>query len=148
MSFKREKINGGIDGLRKRVKNPGFVKVGIIDAGKHTDSNLTVATVGFYNEFGTSTIPERSFMRSTTKEKKKEIISLQKKLLKKIQAGEMKTEQALGLLGSFVSGLISKKIVDIKKPENSPATIKKKKSSNPLIDTGQLKNSITWKVEE
>ena len=148
MSFSRKKIKGGVDGLRKRVKKPGTVSVGIIDAGKHTDSDDTVASIGFKNEFGFGNIPERSFMRSTTKEKRKEIVNLQKKLLKKIQSGEMETERALGLIGSFVSGLISKKIVDIKSPPNSLVTIAKKKSSNPLIDTGQLKNSITWRVDE
>ena len=60
----------------------------------------------------------------------------------------MKIEQALGLVGSFVASLISKKIVDIKSPPNSPKTIEDKKSSNPLIDTGQLKNSITWEVNK
>ncbi len=146
MSFKRKKINGGVQGLLKRVKTPGTVDVGIIDAGKHDDSDLTVATIGFAHEFGTSTIPERSFIRATTKEKRGEIIKLQAKLLKKVQSGEMKVDQALGLIGSFVAGLISKKIVDIKSPPNSPKTIKEKGSSNPLVDTGQLKNSITWEV--
>lgn len=146
MSFKREKINGGVEGLLKRVKTPGTVDVGIIDAGKHADSDLTVATIGFAHEFGTATIPERSFIRATTKEKRKEIVKLQTKLLKKIQSGEISTEKALGLLGAFVAGLISKKIVDIKAPPNAPETIKRKGSSNPLVDTGQLKNSITWEV--
>jgi len=146
MSFKRKKINGGVEGLIKRVKTPGTVDVGIIDAGKHPSGDITVANIGFAHEFGTSTIPERSFIRATTKENKKEIVKLQEKLLKKVQSGEMKVEQALGLVGSFVAGLISKKIVDIKSPPNSPRTIAEKGSSNPLIDTGQLKNSITWEV--
>ena len=132
----------------KRIKTPGTVDVGIIDAGKHDNSELTVASVGFANEFGTATIPERSFMRTTTKEKRKEIVNLQEKLLKKVQSGEMKVNQALGLVGSFVSGLISKKIVDIKSPPNAPKTIKDKKSSNPLVDSSQLKDSITWEVNK
>lgn len=148
MSFKRKKINGGVQGLIKRVKTPGTVDVGIIGAGKHTDSVLTVANIGFAHEFGTATIPERSFIRATTKEKRKEIVELQEKLLKKIQSGEMKVDQALDQVGTFVAGLISKKIVDIKSPPNSPETIKRKGSSNPLIDTGQLKNSITWEVNK
>ena len=146
MSFKRTKINGGVEGLLKRVKTPGTVDVGIIDAGKYADGDITVAGIGFAHEFGTSTIPERSFMRSTIKEKKKEIVDLQKKLLKKVQSGEMDINKALGLVGAFAAGLISQKIVSIKSPPNSAATIKKKGSSNPLVDTGQLKNSITWEV--
>lgn len=142
----RKKYNGGISALIKRVKTPGTVDIGVIDAGIHSDSGLTVANVADANEFGTSTIPERSFMRTTLKEKKKQIIALQKKLLKKIQSGEMSTEQALGLVGEFTADLVSQKIVAIKSPPNAPATIAAKGSSNPLVDTGQLKNSITYEV--
>lgn len=148
MSFKRTKMNGGVEGLIKRVKTPGSVDVGIIDAGKHTDSDQTVATIGFEHEFGTAKVPERSFIRSTLKDKKKKIIILQTKLIKKVQSGEMNLNTALGLVGSYVAGEISAKIVSIKSPPNSPATIAEKGSSNPLIDTGQLKNSITWSVNK
>lgn len=148
MSFKRKKINGGVKGFLKRVKTSGIVNVGIIDAGNHGDSGLTVAEVGNYNEFGTTRIPERSFIRSTTREKRKDIVKLQEKLLKKIQSGDMEIKQALGLVGTFVAGEITQKTVSIKSPPNNPYTIIKKGSSNPLIDTGQLKNSITWEIDE
>lgn len=146
MSFKRNKNRGGIEALVERIKKPGTVDVGIIDAGDHPSGDITVAGVGFVNEFGTTTIPERSFMRSTLQEKKQSIIDLQKNLMKNIVDGSMTVEKALGLLGEFVSDEIRQKIVSLKTPPNTPETIKKKKSSNPLIDTGQLKNSITYEV--
>lgn len=146
MSFKRIKHKGGIEALMKRVKTPGTVDVGIIDAGEHPSGDITVAGIGFSHEFGTATIPERSFMRTTIKDKKKNIIALQKKLLKKIGKGEISVVNALGLIGEFTSDEIRKKIVSISSPPNSPATITKKGSSNPLVDTGQLKNSITYEV--
>lgn len=148
MSFKRKKINGGIEALKKRVKTPGTVDVGIIDAGKHPSGDITVAGIGFVHEFGSATVPERSFIRSTIIERKKDIISLQKKLLKKISDGSMDVKTGLGLVGEFMSGAIKEKIVAISSPPNSPATIAKKGSSNPLIDTGQLKNSITYEVNK
>lgn len=148
MSFKRHKTRGGIEALKKRIKTPGTVDVGIIDAGEHRSGDQTVAEIGFQHEFGTARIPERSFMRSTTVAKKKDIIALQKKLLKSISDGSMEVPQALGLVGDMVSGLIREKIVAIRTPPNSQATISRKGSSNPLIDTGQLKNSITFEVAE
>lgn len=144
--FKRKKINGGIEALKKRVKTPGTVDVGIIDAGRHDSGDTTVAGIGFDHEFGTEIVPERSFMRSTLKEKKTEIIALQKKLLKKISEGSMKTAKALGLLGEVVADFISQKITTLKTPPNAPDTIAMKGSSNPLVDTGQLRNSITYEV--
>jgi len=143
--FKRVKKNGGIEALRKRVKTPGTVDAGIIDAGEHPSGDETVASIGFKNEFGIG-VPERSFMRSTIQAKKKDIISLQKKLLKQIVNGSMKVETGLGLVGEFMADAITQKIVAIRTPANSPITIKLKGSSNPLIDTGQLKNSITYEV--
>ena len=100
--FKRVKKNGGIEAVLKRVKTPGTVDAGIIDAGKHVTGDITVAGIGFAHEYGTATLPERSFMRSTIKEKKKDIIALQKKLLKQIVNGKMKVETGLGLLGEFL----------------------------------------------
>lgn len=142
---KRKKVKGGIAGLIKRVKTAGTVDVGVIDAGSHVDSDLTVASIADINEFGLG-VPERSFMRSTTKEQKKNIVSLQKKLLVKIQNGEMDVETALGLIGEFTADKISQKIVSLRTPPNAPETIARKGSSNPLVDTGQLKNSITYEV--
>lgn len=136
----------GIEGVMKRYKKFGSVDVGIIDAGQHDDSDLTVATIGYINEFGGGNVPERSFMRSTIKEKRKDITALQKKLLIKIRKDELKSEDALGLLGEFIADLMKQKIVSLKTPPNAEETIKKKGSSNPLIDTGQLRNSITYKV--
>lgn len=144
-SIKRIKHNGGIEGLRKRLKKDGNVSVGIIDAGKHPSGDITVAGIGHSHEFGLG-VPERSFMRTTIQEKKRQIVALQKKLLKKMIEGKMKVEVALGLIGEFVSDAISQKIVSISDPPNTPETIARKGSSNPLVDTGQMKNSITYEV--
>lgn len=144
--FKRVKKNGGVEALKDRVKIPGTVDVGIIDAGKHPSGDITVAGIGYAHEYGTVTLPERSFMRSTIQAKKKEIIALQKKLLKQIVNGKMKVEDGLRLLGEFMSDAITQKIVSITSPPNTPETIAAKGSSNPLIDTGQTKNSITYEV--
>ena len=142
--FKRIKKNGGVKGLIKRVKTSGTVDAGIIDAGKHPSGDMTVAEIGFANEFGTNIIPERPFMRSTLRLKK--ILSLKRKLLKRIVTGKLKTNRALGLLGLFVADEIRKRIVAIRTPPNALRTIQEKGSSNPLVDSGQLKNSITHEV--
>lgn len=188
MSGKVIRKGDGIQAVKKRLKKPGTVDVGIIDAGDHTDEEgageMTVAAIAFVHEFGAEidhpggtpyiiveggmarfvkkgsteaegakvtkphkiVIPERSFMRTTIKEKKKAVIALQKKLLVQIRKGEMTIEKGLGLIGQFMADAMSKKIVKLKSPPNSPATIRRKGSSNPLVDTGQMKNSITYEV--
>lgn len=149
--IKHVKYNGGVAGLVKRVKTPGTVDVGIIDAGMHDEAeDLTVAEIGYINEYGTDDgrIPERSYFRSTLREKKTEIIALQKKLLKRIQAGTITTEKALAVVGQFVASLVRQKIIDLKTPENAPYTIAMKGTSNPLVATKQLANSITYEVNK
>lgn len=129
-------------------KKRNTVDVGIIDAGEHSSGDVTVAQVGIINEYGgpDNNPPERSFMRSTLHEQRRAIITMKKILLIKIQRGEIIVEKALALLGEFVADAIKQKIVDLKEPPNDPATIRAKGSSNPLIDTSQLKNSITYEV--
>ena len=144
-----QKINGGVHGLITRLKDikGKSVGVGIIDAGKHeTSDDKTVATIAYEHEFGTNKVPERSFMRATFLEQQDAIIALQKRIFQGIQKDTISIEQGLGILGEFFSGEIKEKIIEISSPPNSAETIEKKGSSNPLIDTGQMKNSITYEV--
>lgn len=142
----------GIKALLRRVKNPGMVDVGIIEAKGHNGSDLNTAEIGYVHEFGSpkNNIPERSFIRSTVHGSgQKEVVALSRRLLKKIVDGTMEQKKALGLLGALGADLISQKIVSIRNPPNKPSTLRgKKPRTNPLVDTGQLKNSITWRVQE
>lgn len=153
MSFRAKIRTSGGSGARalarRTKKGKGIVKVGIIDPKNRTDdSDLNTAEIGFVHEFGSKdgAIPERSFIRSTLSEEQKDIGALTKRLYRAILRGRMDSKKALGLLGADVADKISQKIVAIRSPANSPETIARKRSSNPLVDTGQLKNSITWEV--
>lgn len=137
----------GIKKLFSRLEK-GTVDVGILAGeGKHEDSELTVAQVGFYNEFGTSTIPERSFIRSTIEGDRKDIKKVAKAQYKKVLNGKTTVEDGLGILGAFTAGLIQEKFTNNNWPSNSSATIAIKGSSTPLIDSGQLRQSISYQVK-
>ena len=145
--FIRKTKRGGFKGVQNRTDTDGSVSIGIIDAGAYVDGDLTVAAIGFIHEFGAGRIPERSFIRSTTFEKRQKIVALQKSLLSKIVNGSMDIETALGTVGDVVRGMIEEKIVAIRTPPNAPRTLAAKfPKTNPLIDTGQLKNSIKFEV--
>jgi phage gpG-like protein len=105
------------------------------------DPNITVAQVAAENEFGNrkKNIPQRSFLRSVLKEKKREINQLAQNALKK-------PEIFYDVIGSYILNEVNKKIVSGISPANSPYTIKRKGSSTPLVDTGQLKAALTYKV--
>lgn len=53
---------------------------------------------------------------------------------------------ALQRAAEVFQGAIQKEITNIKEPPNSPYTIAKKGSSNPLIDTGKMRQSVKWKI--
>lgn len=141
-----------------------------LHAGTKTKDGSNQALIGYVNEFGTTitvtpkmrgylhsqgihlspntttiTIPERSWMRSWFDQNQKQITNVAKKLYGQVLDGKLKGKQALALLGEYAQKGIRKSIIDLKTPPNSQATIKLKGSSNPLIDTGGMLNSVHHK---
>ena len=148
MEVKVNSTNGkGIKDLLKRLEKEGSVDVGILAGeGKHEDSELTVAQVGFFHEFGTVLVPERSFIRATITGKAKEIKKVAAAQYKKVLNGDITNEKGLGILGALTAGLIQETFTSNNWVPNSEATQRLKGSSTPLIDTGQLRQSISFKV--
>ncbi|HSH50849.1 MAG TPA: hypothetical protein VK982_03910 [Bacteroidales bacterium] len=91
-------------------------------------------------------IPERSFMRAGYDKEKENIIRQSEKLLEKVLKLELPVKVFFETLGELIVGMIQKYLTDLSSPPLHPATIKNKGSSNPLIDTGHLRESITYKV--
>jgi hypothetical protein len=106
----------------------------------------TVPQIASFQEFGTTRIPERSFLRSTVDEKTDDWVRFTNRLLKRLTALVMDVPQVLNLLGVRMQSDVQKKIRALRTPPNAPSTIARKKSSNPLIDTGRLIQSVTYQV--
>jgi len=124
-----------------------FVEIGVQDTGEtYDDAITTVAEVAFFNEFGTSTIPERSFIRSTIDENRSELDQLTFRLLDQIIANKLDTKKALDKLGFKIQQLIRKKILDLNDPANAPSTIARKGFNNPLVDSRRLWRSIAFEA--
>lgn len=91
-------------------------------------------------------IPERSFIRSGYDFKKDKMIKKGEYLLEKVLKLELPVGAFFNGLGQYIVGQIQEYLTSIKFPKNHPFTKEQKKSSNPLIDTGHLRESITYKV--
>lgn len=149
MSFKD--TDKGFNALFGRIKGakPVVLTVGIHDAeGSMPDGNgsATIAEVGTFHEFGIG-VPQRSFIRAWADENE----AKNQDTLRKIGANILKTGgdpiQGLNRAGvRFVAEIQGRMVAGID-PENAASTIRQKGSSTPLIDTGQLKSSITYKIE-
>ena len=133
------------------------VKVGILgNTNQRTKDTQTNAEIGFTNEFGKMDgyprIPERSFIRMPLNtyfqpklETKK---SLTGKELEKAM-GEGKTVEFATKVGLVAEEVIQEAFATQgfgTWPANADMTVQLKGSDSPLIDTGQLRRSITSKV--
>lgn len=151
----RTKIKGGkrfrrvITEKKKLMQSLDILVVaGIPRESRNTESGESIPVYGAQNEFGvpSQNIPERSFLRSTLEEQDKEY----KDGLNQIAEGVIKrgksARQGAGLLGVKIEADIKTKILTLKTPPNSPYTLERKNGSNPLIDTGSMKDSIKFEI--
>lgn len=134
----------GFDAAMKGIQDfaKSKVKIGLLST---TDQE--VIDRGVWNEFGTGSIPARPFMRSAFDENQmaiSEIIS--SSLLKSMDGGDAMLET----IGMSIKEMIEKRIDS--SPEwavpNAPLTIALKGSAHPLIDTGEMRDSISFVVEK
>ncbi len=91
-------------------------------------------------------IPERSYLRAWFDENVDALQATMERLIGQVVEGKISGRAALETIGGYVVTHVQAYMVDLKTPPNAPSTIARKGSSNPLIDTGQLKDAITWRV--
>lgn len=92
-------------------------------------------------------IPERSFLRTGHDENADRILKQTERALGQVLAGKMSVDDMLDLYGQQMATAIKKYMRDLSQPANHPYTTEQKGSSNPLVDTGQLIESIMWEKE-
>ncbi len=148
MSSHVESKDHGANALIKAVKAAQglTLRVGILSKGSDAHGGTTVADVATFHEFGTATIPERSFIRAWYDESQAQIMAAFRAVMKSVARGEITQAQAFAQLGSLFVGQIQERIVNQIPPPLAESTILAKGSSTPLIDTGQLRASITFEV--
>lgn len=117
------------------------------DAGADHGGGLTVGDVATFHEFGTRTVPQRSFLRAWFDENQTFIAETLKKQFAGVPEGKRTAEQAAERCALAFEGGVKQRIARGIPPPLAPSTIARKGSSVPLIDTGQLRNAIRGKAE-
>lgn len=127
---------------------PDYVRVGLPDT-PHEQAKLTIAELGAIHEFGAprANIPERPFLHPAMREGAPQIERLSQVLLFQLQNGQTTKEIALEKLGLLGVRLVQQKIDEGPFVKLKDATIARKGSSKPLIDTGQMVQSVTFAIE-
>jgi hypothetical protein len=133
----------------------GFAKptisVGILEADgdkPHGDDDVTILMVAIWNEFGTSRIPARSFIREWFDESEAELRVALTEGMKRVVAGQITKEQLLEQLAQKAVGDIQARMASSIPPPNAPSTAARKKSTTTLENTGALRGSISYRIDE
>lgn len=136
-----------------KFKGGKFATVGIHEsAGVHPGSHETNAQIGAKVNYGDETntlnghhapIPSRPWLIPGVKSATQDIIDVVAEGLENGTSLDMILEQ----VGAVSAGATQQYMTDLKEPPNAPYTIEQKGSDNPLIDTGYLRSSVTWKVD-
>ena len=91
-------------------------------------------------------IPARPFMEMSAQDKSS-FTKFFKLAVMSMNSGSS-IDQALGILGELYVSKIKKAITEVDTPSNSFRTADIKQSSNPLIDTGQMRNIVTYEIKK
>lgn len=138
----------------RSIVGPSKVKVGF-PAGEADSDNIQKAV---WSEFGTrggasgggwgGPVPERPFMRNSMNSNRGSYQSAMRASAVKILRGDTSLSTVLSKLGIKAQNDVQAEIVALASPPNSATTIALKGSSNPLIDTGEMRRAVTYKVDE
>lgn len=150
------KVNlDALESIRKEVGDSYRARVGVLGGTAHqtdgSDSSLTNATLMLIMMFGsiTKNIPPRDPLLAP-------ILRHRRDLIRKLGGGQMKAAferrdykamfALLGVAGEEIVQQAFETSGDGTWPPNRPATIKAKGSSKPLINTSQLRRSVSSDV--
>ena len=145
----------------KKLEGKPSVRIGFLeDKEARTDGMVTNLDIAIFNEFGTRTAPERSFMRSAFDENREKYGKLAEKLSLAVVAGKMTESRALGLLAEICRSDVRKKLLSNVPPPNAESTIAAKghertlvggrvaTATHPAEQGGQMSDALQWDYDK
>lgn len=117
----------------------------------------TNVEIAMFHEFGTKNIPRRSMIGGWAQEKRREIFAVLGRQTAEVLEGKRKAGTALARIGVWAVGSIQARMGQGIPPPLADSTKKRRKKpkrrgrkgqsgQTPLIDTGQLRASIAYRV--
>jgi hypothetical protein len=128
-----------------------YVKVGVLGAGGgRAGDGISNAELAAVQEFGTldGHIPARPFIGATYDMNREKYVEQIRKDLGKVLEGKRTIAQTLARAGLKFSSDVKSVVVgdQWQLAPNKAATVRKKGSDRPLVDTGRMINSVTYEV--
>lgn len=153
-----DKITPAGEKLIKDLKNLKKLQVraGVREGKKHKDKlpdgtekeGADLVDIAIWNELGTGTIPSRPFLAQTADQHGEEIQQIAEELVQKVCKGQMDARTAFQNIGDAMVGYVQDQFITGEFEPNAPSTARIKDSDHPLIDTAQLRQSITCVICE
>lgn len=144
----------GYEAFKKNLQaNNKVVKVGILESGNNRSGGKTNADIGAKHEFGSfsENIPRRSFLKDPLELKRQELLNDISKYILSNTTKDGGGDIILRTLGILAEGIVKEAFgtggYGLWQPLTQ-TTINKKGSSSILIDSGQLRKSITSRVDK
>lgn len=122
------------------------VRIGI-QQGETSEDGVDLVDIAMFNELGTVHIPSRPFLRDSVDANMDQINAFLQSMKKELLRGGS-AEDVLKKIGVFQKGLVQEQIISGDFAPNSEATIRKKGSDTPLVDTGRMRQSVNYVIQK
>ena len=144
----------GTDDVKKEIMNLiSKFDLPTVTVGIHEDSQdppegqINMATLGAIQHFGNDNIPARPWLDVGFKSGMPDYLAIiEEGISEAVEGGDMITP--INQVGAMAVGKVQQFLTQLKSPANAESTIKKKKSSNPLIDEGIMRSSVNFKLQK
>lgn len=133
-----------VDRLKKIAEQKTIsARVGIIETMTYPDGEL-VAQVGYWNEYGTSTIPPRPFFRTAVENNRDKLGPM---FVRAVQKHEPET--AMRMVCEHMVDELKMSVLTWTDPPNAPSTVKSKGYNAPLRGPDKLlRNSFSYEINQ
>lgn len=146
----KQQVEEALRKLAEKLQGATRVLVGVPKGAGVYEDGLTIATIAAVNNFGSADghIPARPFLQPAIEKGAPQYQRLAEVMIPKVLTGEMDMTMLLEQMGQLAEGHVKQEITDLKIPPNAKSTIAAKGSDNPLIDTGALRQSIRYVIDD
>lgn len=137
-----DKVINDISKELNKISSKRYITVGIHQDDNARPDQANNAQIGALNHFGTDRIPARPWLDVGVASGSQEILDT---IADGIEDGEH-IYPIMNRVGLVAVAAVQNYMDELSSPANAPSTIKRKGDDNPLIDTGELKQSVTFKI--
>lgn len=121
------------------------VRIGFQHGIAQEENGADICDIAAWNELGTEHAPSRPFMRNSVDKHLPAINHMMMSQKDALLSGAT-AKYILNTVGLFQKDLMQTEIEQGDFVANAPETIRRKGSDKPLIDTGQMKNSVNYQI--